>query len=49
MEEPIDITLNIPEPTLQPLFGIYTSEETADEIIAEIKGSKVFNRNVETF
>jgi hypothetical protein len=48
MEEPIDIKFDIPEPTLQSLFGIYTSDETADEIIFAIRVSKVFNRNSET-
>ncbi|MEJ7739208.1 MAG: hypothetical protein WKF97_17420 [Chitinophagaceae bacterium] len=36
------------ETTLQSLFGAYKSEETADEIIAEIRASRVFNRNIET-
>ncbi len=34
--------------SLQSLFGAYKSEETADEIIAEIRASRVFNRNIET-
>ena len=33
---------------LQSLFGAYQSEETADEIIAELRASRVFNRNIET-
>ncbi len=33
--------------SLQSLFGAYKSEETADEIIAELRASRVFNRNTE--
>lgn len=33
--------------SLQSLFGAYKSEETPDEIIAEIRNSRVFNRNIE--
>ena len=36
-----------PETSLQSLFGAYPSEETADEIIAELRASRVFNRNTE--
>lgn len=35
------------EPSLQSLFGAYQSEETADELIAELRNSRVFNRNIE--
>lgn len=35
------------ETSLQSLFGTYKSEETADEIIAELRASRVFNRNIE--
>ena len=35
------------ETSLQSLFGAYKSDETADEIIAEIRASRVFNRNIE--
>ncbi len=35
------------ETSLQSLFGAYKSEETADEIIAELRASRVFNRNTE--
>ena len=38
----------IPEVTLQSLFGAYKSDETADEIIADIRASRVFHRNIET-
>ena len=38
----------LPEVTLQSLFGAYESEETADEIIAEIRSARVFNRSIET-
>ena len=33
--------------SLQSLFGAYKSEETADEIIAELRASRVFTRNIE--
>jgi hypothetical protein len=38
----------VPETSLQSLFGAYKSDETADEIIAELRASRVFNRNTET-
>ncbi len=34
--------------SIQSLFGAYKSEETADEIIAKIRDSRVFNRNIES-
>lgn len=34
--------------SLQSLFGAYKSEETAEEIIAEIRASRTFNRKTET-
>ncbi|HEX8356289.1 MAG TPA: hypothetical protein VF610_02710 [Segetibacter sp.] len=37
-----------PDASLQSLFGAYKSEETADEIIAELRASRVFKRNIET-
>lgn len=36
------------EISLQSLFGAYKSEEAADEIIAKLKASRVFNRNIES-
>lgn len=33
--------------SLQSLFGAYRSEETADEIIADIRTSRLANRNIE--
>ncbi len=33
--------------SLQSLFGAYKSEETAEEIIAQIRTSRVFNHNIE--
>ena len=36
------------EAPLQSLFGAYKSDETAEEIIAEIRESRVFNRNNES-
>lgn len=38
---------NIPDTSLQSLFGAYKSEDTADEMIMEIRNSRVFNRNIE--
>ncbi|MEO8821240.1 MAG: hypothetical protein ABI267_08000 [Ginsengibacter sp.] len=35
---------NINATSLESLFGAYESEETADEIIAEIRSSRVSNR-----
>jgi len=37
----------INETPLESLFGAYKSEETADEIIAELRASRVSNRNIE--
>jgi hypothetical protein len=37
-----------PEISLQSLFGAYKSDETADEIIAELRTSRVFNRHIES-
>ena len=34
--------------SLESLFGAYKSDETAEEIIAELRASRVFNRNTET-
>jgi hypothetical protein len=36
---------NVP---LQSLFGAYNSVETADEIIEELRASRVFNRTIES-
>jgi cell shape-determining protein MreC len=33
--------------SLDSLFGAYKSKETADEILAEIRSSRVSNRNIE--
>ena len=38
----------VPATSLESLFGAYKSDETAEEIIAEIRASRVFNRNIET-
>ncbi len=38
---------DVTDRSLQSLFGAYKSEETADEMIAEISNSRVFNRNIE--
>ena len=37
----------IPVTSLQSLFGAYKSDETADEIIAQLRASRVLNRNIE--
>ena len=41
-------TDTIPSTSLQSLFGAYKSDETADEIIAELRSSRVFNRNIDS-
>jgi hypothetical protein len=33
---------------LADLFGVYKSDETAEEIIAELRASRTFNRKTET-
>lgn len=33
--------------SLESLFGAYKSEETADEIIADIRSSRFFHHNIE--
>lgn len=38
----------ISETSLQSLFGAYRSEETAEEIIAELRATRMFNRNIES-
>lgn len=38
----------VPQVSLQSLFGAYQSDETADEIIAALRASRVFNRNLES-
>lgn len=35
------------ETSLQYLFGAYKSNDTANEIIADIRASRIFNRNIE--
>jgi len=39
---------NVPETSLESLFGAYKSDETADEIIAGLRASRIFNRNTES-
>ncbi len=34
--------------SLESLYGAYKSEQTADEIIAEIREARTFNRNTES-
>jgi hypothetical protein len=34
--------------TLQSLFGAYKSDETAEEIIAGLRASRIFNRKTES-
>lgn len=38
----------VSETSLQSLFGAYKSEETADELIAELRASRVFSRHTES-
>jgi len=38
----------IPETSLQSLFGAYQSDESADDIIEEMRSSRVFKRNIES-
>jgi hypothetical protein len=38
----------IPQTSLQSLFGAYKSDETADEIIAMLRTSRKFDRNIES-
>ena len=38
----------VQEISLQSLFGAYQSDETAEEIIAELREARVFNRNIES-
>ena len=37
----------VDSPSLESLFGSYDSDETADEIIAGIRSSRVSNRHIE--
>jgi hypothetical protein len=37
------------EISLIPLFGTFQSEQSAEELIAEIQQSRLFNREQETF
>ena len=37
----------IDDTSLESLFGAYKSEDTADEIIADIRSYRVSNRNIE--
>ena len=34
---------------MEDSFGAFQSEQTAEEIIAEIRGSRCFNRKIEEF
>jgi hypothetical protein len=42
-DEPSSVT------SLDSLFGAYISNDTAEDIIAELRASRVFNRNTESF
>ncbi|MCK5719234.1 MAG: hypothetical protein KAH84_04705 [Thiomargarita sp.] len=35
--------------SLKPLFGAFQSEQSAEQLIAEIQQSRLFNRKQETF
>ncbi len=41
-------TNNSEEVSLESLFGAYKSEETAEEIIAELRAARSFNRKIES-
>jgi hypothetical protein len=45
---PLKQAAQSPDISLQSLFGAYQSDETAEEIIAAIKASRVSNRAIET-
>lgn len=47
LSESLKTTSKKGDVSLQSLFGAYKSEETADEIIAELRASRTFNRNTE--
>ena len=47
LSESLNEAENSQENSLQSLFGAYKSEESAEEIIAELRASRVFNRNIE--
>jgi tRNA A-37 threonylcarbamoyl transferase component Bud32 len=48
LSESLKTTSRRDDVSLQSLFGAYKSEETADEIIAELRASRTFNRKTET-
>ena len=39
---------NKEDTSLQSLFGAYESDETAEEIITELRASRIFNRKTES-
>ena len=39
----------LPKTSLESIFGAYESDDTADEIIEEIRKSRISNRIVESF
>jgi hypothetical protein len=41
-------TKPVSEVSLQSLFGVFESPETADEIIEKLRSSRVFTRTIET-
>ncbi len=48
LSESLKSTDQVKDVSVESLFGAYKSEETADEIIAEIRASRNFNRNTES-
>lgn len=48
LSQSLKISDEAPVVSLQSLFGAYQSEETADEIIDQLRASRMFNRNRET-
>lgn len=48
LSQSVKETEPIAEASLQSLFGAYQSEESADDIIEDIRSSRVFKRNIES-
>ncbi|EHQ29382.1 hypothetical protein [Mucilaginibacter paludis] len=47
LSESLKSTSHEDEPSLKNLFGAYQSDQSAEELIAEIRQSRLFNRNIE--
>ncbi len=48
LSESLKTSVKQEEVSLQSLFGAYQSAESAEEIIAELRASRTFNRTIET-